>query len=609
MSSIRAIAPIVALAIAVSGCAFTDRFGSGARKKQLLSQAAAALSRSEIPAAVDALEKAREIDDHDPAVLTQLGQAYLAAGLEDKAFLPLKEAAELEGGSAAQLPLGRLLRRRRAYAEAEPMLKKALGVEKEKGPVLVELGITYWLSDKVDQARETLEQAVSEVPTSFAARFHLGEVYRRKDDHARAREHLAAALKIEPESPYAAFALAEVLFVSGETDEAGALYRKVITANKPFPRVGRVYFQLAQLTHRKRENRAALGLLELAAKNGYDPELIAVWELRVSLALRDYNRAAKALEKVRGKTKQFPQVAFLQGRLALARGHYPEAISALEEAGRLPLDQGEVQTALGTALLGRLDTAPQAEERDVEAAVAAYTKALRVRPRNPEALVGLARIHATYRVDLQLAATQLKAALEAQAADPEVRVLLAPILARLGQLEPALEQLDKLEGVPPDARREFLRGALHLALNRPREAEQAVVKGLGTDSRDLTGRLVLTAVYSRTGRNDRALDLLARLLDPVADSELDLDAELIYAAIASVLGPKTPPDPFRAPSARLERRLAQTTTDLATVPPARALELLRGLVGDFCLMELRKQVPRAELEPLRTRIAALLARK
>ena len=42
----------------------------------------------------------------------------------------------------------------------------------------------------------------------------------------------------------------------------------------------------------------------------------------------------------------------------------------------------------------------------------------------------------------------------------------------------------------------------------------------------------------------------------------------------------------------------------ATSASARALELLRGLVGDFCLMELRKQVPRAELEPLRTRIAA-----
>ena len=607
MSHLRAIA-LVALALGMSGCGLTERFGSGARKKQLLVQAEQALARNEVPAAVAALEQAREVDGRDPAVLVQLGQAYLAAAQEDKAFLPFKEASELEGGAPALLPLGRLLRRRRAYAEAEPVLQKALAFERERGPVLVELGITYWLADKVDLARDTLEQAVAEVPGSFPAQFHLGEVYRRKDDHARARDHLNAALKLEPDSPFAAFALAEVLFASGETDQAGELYRKIVRANKPFPRMGRVYFQLAQLAHRRHEHRPALGLLELAGKAGYDAELIAVWELRIAVAVRDLPRAAAALERVRGKTKQYPQVAYLQGRLELARGHIAEAVSALEDASLLPLDQGEVQSALGTALLARLDAAPQAEEREVEAAVAAFTKALRVRPRSPEALVGLARLHATYRLDLQLATTQLKAALEAQTDDPQVRVLLAPVLARLGQLEPALEQLDALQGAQ-DARLDFLRGAVLLALNRPRDAEAAVVKGLRADSKDLDGRLVLISIYSRTGRMDQARELLARLLDPATDWVLEVEAELVYSAIASVLGPKMPPDPFRAPAQRLERRLEQTTAELATVPPARALELLRGMVGEFCLMELRKQLSAPELERMRSRIAALVARK
>lgn len=593
---------LLALALLLTGC------GSAARKRELLAQAGRELGRSEWAQAIESLEKAREIDNRDPVVLAQLGQAYLAANLEDKAFLPLKEAAELEGGAPALLPLGRLLRRRKAYAEAEPVLQKALAFEKERGPVLVELGITYWLADKVDLARDTLEQAVAEVPGSFAAQFHLGEVYRRKDDHARARDHLNAALRIEPESPYAAFALAEVLFASGDTEQSADLYRKVIQANKPFPRVGRVYFQLAQLAHRRRENRQALGLLELAGKAGYDAEVLAVWELRLALAVRDLKRAQGALAKVQGKAKQYPQIAYLEGRLALAQGRAAEAVAALDEASRLPLDQGEVQCALGSALLARLEAAPQADEKEVEAVVAAYTKALRVRPRSPEALVGLARIHAAYRLDLQLAATQLRSALEADPSDPQARALLAPILARLGQLEPALEQLDQIEGAK-DARLQFLRGAILLALNRAREAEAAIVTGLKVDSKDLDGRLVLISIYSRTGRMEQARELLARLLDPASDSELEVEAEAVYLAIASVLGPKMAPDPFRAPKDRLERRIDDTIKELAAVPQARALELLRGLTGEFCLIELRRQVPRADLERLRGRITALLARK
>ena len=604
----RLLTLLALIALASGGCALSDRFGSGAKKKQLVLEAAQQLDRGDVNGAAASLEKARELDPHDPDVLQRLGAAYLAAGREEQAFLPLKEAAEQPAGAGALLPLGRVLRHRKAYAEAEPVLKRALTAG-DKGPVLVELGVTYWLSDRIDEARDTLEQAVAEQPDSFTAQFHLGEVYRRKEDWGRAREHLNVALKLDPESPYPAFALAEVLYAAGEHLPAGELYRKVIASSKPFPRIGRAYFQLAQIAGRKKDTRKALGFLDLAVKAGYDADLVALSEARLALSAHEWDRAEKAIAKVEPRAASFPQVLYLRGRLELARGRPDPAIAALREATKLPLDAGEVQAALGTALLAKLDALPVSDAALVDGAIAAFTLALRSRPRSHESLIGLSRIYALYKVDLSLAATQLKAAIESEPDDAESRGLLAAVLACQQKLPPALEQLDALPEAARGARRQFLRGAVQLALNHPREAEEAVVQGLSKDSHDLDGRLVLTAVYSRTGRVDLCRTMLARLISPASDSELLDDSDLVFSALRATLGPGRPPDPFRSPGAQLERRIAQVAEEAAGADPARVLELSRSVVGEFCMLELKRVLPAPEQERLRAKLGELLAKR
>lgn len=597
---------LLAVALGAGGCALTDSFGSGARKKQLLAEARSQLARNDVAAAVASLSQAREIDPKDPVVLVRLGQAQVALGHDDAAYLPLKEASELPGGEGALWALGRVLRRRKAYAEAEAALKRALVVEKDRGPVLVELGVTYWLADRVPEAQSTLEQAVAEAPDSFPARFHLAELFRKKEDLPKAREQLAAALKAEPDNPYAHFSLAEVLFAQNELAQAAESYRRVVAANKPFPRLGRVFFQLAQIAMRSRDHRRALGHLELAAQRGYDAGLIAVAEARAALAMGNHARVEKALARVEAKAAELPQVYYLRGRLELARGHPAPAAKALEQAAARELDPGEVQAALGTAYVQLLDAGPVDEPR-VDRALGALQKALKSRPHSREALLGLARLHARHRLDLQLAAAHLKTILESSKdGDAEASALLAAVLARLGQHKEALDQLERAGAAPVDPQREFLRGALLLAQNQPRAAEEAVVRGFSAGDRDLNGRLVLIAVYSRTGRADRARELLLRLLEPTSDSEIDASEEPTYAAIAAVLGPARPPDPFRSPSARLERRTAVVAAEIAKATPPQALELLRGLVGELVVGEILEQLSVEDANKHRAAIARLI---
>jgi len=577
------------------GCSPSDWSGSKARKRELLAAAHQAQTRDDSKAAIEHLERAREIDPRDGEVLGKLGLALAASGREEKAYQTLKEAVDRQPTGATLLAYGRLLCRRKAYREAKEVLKKALRLTKEKGPVLLELGVAQWMSNEVREAEDSLTQAVAEVGDSFAARFHLGEIHRQNRSYEKAQEELAAALRLSPDNPYAEFALAETVFALGDTATARDLYRKVVAHNQPFPRLGRVYFQLAQIAHQRREYQQALGYLGLARETGYDRELVSLWEARMALGMDQPARARSLLTPLLEKVDALPQSVYLMGRVELAQGHPTQALPHLQRALALPLVKEDIWASLGLCHLALLD-AGEDSTLHVTKALEYFTRSLKKRPRHREALLGIARILIRYHVDLALASVHLRTVLEMSSSDQDALVLLASVLARQQKLAEALEKTTTaLSADPKNPRLHFLMAALLLSSSRAREAEESTVNGLKIEAVDLYGRLVLTAVYSRTGRTSLARSCLRELMQPNSGSRLASLGTPVYDAISAVLGPARP-STFENPRIPFAERLVRAQEALSRVKAKhlpqqdlQSLEILRGLVEDFAVLQLSKR--------------------
>lgn len=159
-----------------------------------------------------------------------LGVALMQAGDVPAAVEPLRKADELEPSRPLTLvALGLALNSRKLYAEGKPFLARALDLEPENVEAAAVLAEAEEGLDELEAAEAHASRALGRAPDHARANLVMGLVRMKQQRYAEARDHLETAIQGDPASPKGYYQLS--LALARLDDEAGAqkqvaLYRQ-----------------------------------------------------------------------------------------------------------------------------------------------------------------------------------------------------------------------------------------------------------------------------------------------------------------------------------------------------------------------------------------------
>ena len=235
-----------------------------------------------------------------------------------------------------------------------------------------------------------------------------------------------------------------------------------------------------------------------------------------AFAQERYSEAIVAFHKALASRADDYEVHHYLARSYLALGKFPQALRAIEHALELAPKKDQTRSEL-YEVLGIIHTArytsraySQNQQRDVEAARAAFEQATALNPHRATAYYNLGLLHG-YRKEVDQAQAAYTAALAADST-------LAPAYKKLGKIqrekgfppEAATAFKKAVRFDPQDAEAHFLLGLAQRDMGDNEAALQALLKAteLNPDSPKL--RLNLGNVYLRLGRREEGKREMAR---------------------------------------------------------------------------------------------------
>ncbi|HRD01068.1 MAG TPA: tetratricopeptide repeat protein [Candidatus Saccharicenans sp.] len=305
--------------------------------------------------------------------------------------------------SEALYNLGIALGELNRFDEAEKVYLRAIRLNPYLAQAHHNLGDLYFRQGRLDEAEEQFLKAIELSPGYTSAYLNLGEIYRRKRDIAKARECVEKALSLQPESVQARNLLGNILRESGKSTEALNEYQQVLARN---PSSVQAYYNLGvSLTDLGRWEEARQAF-EQAVKID-----INMAEAYGGLGLCHLHRgemdeAIKFLLKARELGFKNPALSI---NLSYAYMNIKDWQRAEEEASRAVADQPGLSLGynnMGIAL---------AQQNKFEEARIILEKALKVDPRDREAVINLAMVE----LSLQNEERALELFLRALALNPE----------------------------------------------------------------------------------------------------------------------------------------------------------------------------------------------
>lgn len=166
----------------------------------------------------------------DPAVgdVVARGRALEQAGQLDKARKTYEAALADHPGSAPLLHrLGIVADRQKRHADAERFFLSALEASPRNADVLGDLGYCYFLQGKLDEASDSLTEAVALDPKNPRHRNNLGLVLGHQQDYDAAFEQFAAA----GSEADAYYNMAFIFAAQDLTDEAKGCFQEALAAD------------------------------------------------------------------------------------------------------------------------------------------------------------------------------------------------------------------------------------------------------------------------------------------------------------------------------------------------------------------------------------------
>jgi Flp pilus assembly protein TadD len=328
--------------------------------------------------------------------------------------------------------------------QAEPALRRALALKLDDPEVATGLGELLVARGATEEAFQLLRGTVGRSPAYLPARLALGRFYRQRGSYHNAAEQFESITRQSSEYPDAYFELGRCYLQMQQVARAREAISQALTLAPREPQY--LVLQASILT--------AVGEIDGAVRSLEAAASIAPQSRRVqsSLALvllthtrspADLDLAAHAIDRLRALDGKHRLLPYVDGRLALARRRWPEAVTHLERAREVAPEQDEVFYALSQAYRG----AGRVEEAD--RALAHFRRRQTLRRETDELLIRLTTSPDRVDYHLRLAELQLEAR-DAAAAGRSLAAAasLAPrspaderrlkrLRARLAVLEPA----------------------------------------------------------------------------------------------------------------------------------------------------------------------------
>jgi predicted Zn-dependent protease len=220
-------------------------------QRDLYKEAVESYQHKQYDQALALVEQALQANGNNPAYFHLYGAVLASVGRLGSAEEYLRKAAAISPDQPLfAYDLGALLHNERKYAEAVPVLKRAVELGPENLTARMMLARSYVFSfnqlklpNFVDLTLEQLNYIARKSPRFPAVHHHLALVYINTGDLAKAQEELNTELRLFPENAQARLELGETLLKLNENHEATD---QLQIAAKQAPQMPPIYFALGK---------------------------------------------------------------------------------------------------------------------------------------------------------------------------------------------------------------------------------------------------------------------------------------------------------------------------------------------------------------------------
>lgn len=329
--------------------------------------------------------------------------------------------------------------------------------------LLVRRGLTYEKLDQPKRALEDYSDALEIYPDYHLAYVRRGFLYEMQTELrlAEADYSMALALKKDDAEMYQRRAMLRVRLK--QLSQAIEDYTLAVRYQKTS---GRLYLERGRLYEKQGNHDAAIAdfssmiTLEPDFSDGWFERGMVYHKLKeVSLAAADFLEAQQRslAPQAREQIQQIANNYFQQGRDFMQRKEFKEAVQPLKNAVITRPDWDEAWFHLGES---------QEELRDLDAATAAYSSAIKANKAQYEAHYRRGRIFLANR-RLEQAAKDFDMAREIKSDFIPAQVALGNTFNAMGEYEASLEALKRALALDPDQPKvHFTRGVIHKHLKQ-----------------------------------------------------------------------------------------------------------------------------------------------
>ncbi len=451
----------------------------------------------------------------------------------DAAIAEAEAAVRLQPDVAdAHMLLGDLYRQRGAYEDALAQFQRAAELAPDRpepyellSSVQSALGLTADAEKSRRTALALRQKAVGDKAVdAFQAHLGLADAYVAAGEYDKAIAEYQAASTLKPDDYRVHWGLGNAYYWSGKADQAEAEYKAWATG---WPKDANAHLLLGlfYMEHAKTQEAIA-ELKQAAALAPCDPSAHLLLA-SIYFGQEDYGSAIHALEQARRIEPQDASTLYMLGNLYYLQGDLEDALQRLQDAVALKPDLAEAHYSLGLVYSDMGEDERSASEhalavryapddaayhtalgnaywrlQDWDKAAEAYRSALALED-NPDVRVYLGEVYAEQKqYDAAIAEYQ-----KALAANPQSALAYAALgdaYVQMGRLRDALAAYTEQAKIADSAPLRRQMAVLHTVLGETDEAVAQYEKAVALDAQDWQSRAALGNLYLLLGRDGEA---------------------------------------------------------------------------------------------------------
>ena len=370
-----------------------------------------------------------------------------------------------------------------------------------------------------------------------------------KNDHNTAVIQLRNALQESPDLAEARFLLGQALLDAGDPVGAEKELRRALelqySAEHVVPPLTRALVMLGRYKEVVRD----FGKVQVQSDQGKAEQLTAIGQSYLALGNADVAR--RAFSAAIGVQPKYVPAHLGQARVSARAGQFAEAMSTVDAAIAIAPDDPAALQLKGDLF---------ASQKQIEPALAAYRKAVEVKP---QAVTGHLAI-----VSLLLqenrpedAAKHLETMKAAAPHHPQTLYMQALLAYRQKDFAAAKTSIQQqLRAAPNNLPGTLLAGAIDFELKAYAQAESHLSRVLAAAPQQRLARHMLTSTYLRTGQPGKALETLKPVL---AQAEGDANTLALAGEVFMMNGDAKQASEYFEKSSRLDPKDARKRTALA----------------------------------------------